>query len=887
MPPEKPYVDVCLMLKPQTEESGGYVLEAYEALQTESTPPRASATLLSLSSLDSSCWAGALKSICGGDSRGLQQMGNYLAEWLFIHQPGTTPNAVGTYLQERSAHIKRPQHLRVWLRLDRALPHRNEFRRGFLPLESLEHNSIVPVRVLRGVVSGASTSQPLEVADKLRVLLVYANPAEDKAPPGSPYPHLQGLRQHFDLLCRTLEPLVFEEALFREVLHSPAPEQLQAALTRLNPHVLVFVGHGYSTDGGGLVCVRNGVPEEWAFPELVQAIHASQEPALRLGVFMACRSFVAAPSLLTAGVPVVLAMQPLADTDFPEQSVPVFAGSFFRVLAYLGPISDAYENACRALASSEMPVAALMPTLWLATPYDNIFASPEERLRARYLDALGEKLPMPLPPSPIVAGEANFSTVYVDQSGIEERQAVHSTPTHDAAPAAQATGATGIQGGVQRVQVDLWEALTAYHRMVLVDPAWREQHVFYQWIAQQCFEQTGWLPILVNLRDFIRRRTTLRRYLAHSYAESLGLKGYHIEVRQPHKRKQRRSVGHWLLNLWQAGEALLILDGVDTRVTPELRDKVLSLLPAARLSAVRPYVLWTSDALGEGEGPPEWKLAYIKRTHGIFLSYDWEDRPEVREVIAALRSRGIAVTWDQDWPCWNDYDAEIKRAIRQADDVLLYSTSHARYSRWIEDEMTLAKRAKARGRLIVLDRETRTRCDLVANEEGLDIAGLTPDEAAKVVIRRLKPARHPVNLPVAPGTSVAALLHDALEANLGIPSDAITDKIFVSPEAGRLAAAAYTKALDDMLFREDPDRLRAALEYARLQRFRGEWEQAVRILQLHIDSAREDAALYPIYRLDLGALQFECNGNTHPRIEGNVLKIRFGESIQKFELSRR
>lgn len=421
MPSEKPCIDVWLVLKPHTNKAQrGYVLEAYDALQTEATLPRTSANL---SSLDFSGWAKALPSIFDGDSRGMQQMGDYLAKWLFLNQRVTTLNTVGTYLQERSAQIKRPQPLRVWMRLDCTLPGQYAFRSGFIPLECLEHSGILPVRVLRGVVSGASTSQPfvrlsesLEVAERLRVLLVYANPAEDKAPTGSEYPHLPELHRHFNVLSSTLDPLSTPEALFIRVLPSPPPEQLRETLTRFNPHVLVFIGHGYCTDGGGLVCVRNGAPEKWAFSELVEAIQEIQGPNLRLVVFMACRSFIAAPSLLTVGVPAVIAMQPLADIDFPEQSVRVFAESFFRVLAYLGPISEAYLNACQALLKSEMPFAALMPTLWLATTQDTLFASPEKRLRARYLDALWGKLDVPLQPSPDVESKAGFAMVYMDKT---------------------------------------------------------------------------------------------------------------------------------------------------------------------------------------------------------------------------------------------------------------------------------------------------------------------------------------------------------------------------------------------------------------------------------------------------------------------------------------
>jgi tetratricopeptide (TPR) repeat protein len=532
-------------------------------------------------------------------------MGDYLAEWLFMKQSNTTGqerqyNAVGERLRERLARIHREQRLRLWICVDEELLGLLEFR-GYLPFECLEHNRFLPVRVVRGVVSREDKrlftptfAQPLEVVDsKLRVLLVYANPDADKVPPRSPYPHMRDLYRHFEALYGPLDPLVYEKKLFIESLRNPTPEKLKDGLTRVNPHVLVFVGHGYGSISGGLVLIKDGAPEPWPFPELVKAIKETPEPALSLVVFIACQSFAAAPSLLVAvGVPAVEAMQPLMHRDFPERSVPVFAGAFFGKLAYLSSITDAHTAACRALEINDIPASALMPILWLATAEDRLFASPQVWSSNDYLEALLGKPEVALLPLPGVEGGVKFGALYVDQTVVEKRKKRSVSSEHV-------------------VKVNLWEALKEHRRIKVEAPARMGKSTFCQWVVQNCFGQIECLPILIDFRDFAQSGKSIQQYLDEDYTDWLALRGHQIEVELTDGSKKRLSFGEWLFDRWQAGGALLILDGADKESDRERRDKALASLPATKEHKAHPYVLLTSRPLGD-EGPLGFKKLELK-----------------------------------------------------------------------------------------------------------------------------------------------------------------------------------------------------------------------------------------------------------------------------------
>lgn len=294
--------DVYLVLASSKDGSGGYELTAYEAMPTGSEPPCVSARVPMVPDI---ALQQALDRHFDDRVHVLQQMGDVLATWLFASNP------VGAYLVER---VKQHQRLRVWLCA-------NEMLHTRVPFESLEHNRFLPfsgkvVRRLQGPAlssqAGTRAAISLQVADKLRVMLVSANPDATRAT--AEYRHLPHLEAQCAAFESALAPLKYAEEVFLEVLRNPAPEDMQTALQRYNPHVLVFAGHGYAgwQGRGGLVCVRAGAPVLMRFPELTRTLQELRGPALRLGVFIACESFVAAPGLLAAGVPAVVAMQPLS-----------------------------------------------------------------------------------------------------------------------------------------------------------------------------------------------------------------------------------------------------------------------------------------------------------------------------------------------------------------------------------------------------------------------------------------------------------------------------------------------------------------------------------------------------------------------------------------------
>ncbi|MFQ5859144.1 MAG: hypothetical protein ACE5LU_26390, partial [Anaerolineae bacterium] len=230
MPSKEFFSDLYLAIQPQTAGMGSYVLKAYDALPAESEQPLASAAL---PPLDYKRLSKSLADILAGDLFARHQMGDYLAEWLFMAPSDTNEqerqyNPVGACLQERTANLERNHRLRLWICVDPTLLDHQEFR-GYLPFECLEHNSRIPVRIVRGAVPGRgerpyapTAAEPLEVTGKLRVLLVYANPDKDKA--SHAYPHLDHLGKHFDVLFGALDPLVHAGELFIDVLRQPTPE---------------------------------------------------------------------------------------------------------------------------------------------------------------------------------------------------------------------------------------------------------------------------------------------------------------------------------------------------------------------------------------------------------------------------------------------------------------------------------------------------------------------------------------------------------------------------------------------------------------------------------------------------------------------------------------
>ena len=156
---------------------------------------------------------------------------------------------------------------------------------------------------------------------------------------------------------------------------------------------------------------------------------------------------------------------------------------------------------------------------------------------------------------------------------------------------------------VRQVEVDVWQALTERSRVVVEAPAWTGKSTLCQWVTQHCFARTTWLPIFLRFRDLAQSGKSLQQYLDQDYTAWLGLQGHQIPAEIPGGSQQVLSVGQWLDVQWQAGKALVILDGADEEFVPERRQKVLSSLPGTTARATLPRVLLTSRPLGAIEAP--------------------------------------------------------------------------------------------------------------------------------------------------------------------------------------------------------------------------------------------------------------------------------------------
>jgi thiamin-phosphate kinase len=249
-------------------------------------------------------------------------------------------------------------------------------------------------------------------------------------------------------------------------------------------------------------------------------------------------------------------------------------------------------------------------------------------------------------------------------------------------------------------------------------------------------------------------------------------------------------------------------------------------------------------------------------TH-LFFSYDWADRSKVSNLVQELRSLGVSISWDQDWPHWKDFNEEIAREIEYADIILVYSTFNSLRSQWVKSEVDMARIAGKR--ILVLNLEPDKLAEFIRTEDKITITG-DQEQDANLIIQELelffKKSEDEI---LHKNASVADLLQAANKANLNISSDTILDKIFVSPEAAQFIEKAYEKALEE-LNRDNSDRLRATLEYGRLQRFQGNWGEATNVFGINKGFAVDNPELYPHFCLELGAIEFE-SGKTKIGLE--------------------
>lgn len=81
----------------------------------------------------------------------------------------------------------------------------------------------------------------------------------------------------------------------------------------------------------------------------------------------------------------------------------------------------------------------------------------------------------------------------------------------------------------------------------------------------------------------------------------------------------------------------------------------------------------------------------------IFLSYDDEDRPRARALVAALEDRGLSIFWDRSIPAGKTWWQAIGLALAGARTVVVLWSRTAVQSTWVYEE---AEAGRKRGILI-------------------------------------------------------------------------------------------------------------------------------------------------------------------------------------------
>lgn len=617
---DDPLADLCLLLKPGTYWDQ-YILEVHVG-----TPAKAAPLASAEIGLPNRLWE-RVEALEKGGGKALENLGDCVADWLFAADPtsgqpphpgsGRRLNAVGEFLDARLRAIPgaAPPSARLFLAPD--IMTTMEFGSGKMLFESLRYSTFMPVHVARGLadLAGQGSAKPSPaagveaVSDKLVVLLVYANPVS-----GHRFPHLPDLEAKFEALIETLNPLVHSHGIFIVTLKNPTPEELKNQIAMANPHALVFAGHGYygsDEEGlGGMVCVREGAPAFLPYAELAEVLEGiakrtGEVPALRLGVFVACQSFLAAPHLLWAQVPAVVAMQPLKQNgEFPYAGMQAFAAAFFSRLAQLGSIGEAYRESCEALQKSVMPAAAVMPTLWLSGTKDRLFAPLEQRLKQLYLNTLlgkvGSLAPMTLPGDKVVG---RFEDLYIDQvvkgEPEKEQDPTGDRDTEESSKRAQRAGVESkdVSGGRDE-EVDLWAELKTRHWVLVEAPAWTGKTMLSRQMMQTCIGH-GWLPIFVPFRSLTqsKNRESLQKYLEEDYTNSLELGNHQFGETLRDGKLVPANLGAWLCGQLKGGQALLIVDGLDEEYDTTWRKKGIEALPAFHQENALPHVLFTSRPL--------------------------------------------------------------------------------------------------------------------------------------------------------------------------------------------------------------------------------------------------------------------------------------------------
>jgi tetratricopeptide (TPR) repeat protein len=291
------------------------------------------------------------------DRQQLKEIGQQLYRMLFI------PPIERRY-RESLAGLKDGVGLRVRLRLDPP-----ELTR--LPWEFLcdpqdgEYLTLSPHAPFVRYVSGGEV-EPLQVEAPVRLLLVTSSPAD--------MPPLDTAKE-ITLVNEALAEQIEKGMYVVEVLEKATLSRLADKL-RENFHILHYLGHAYldPDSGQGYLMLEND--EGNAFPvDTDTLLPFLKDTSLRLMILNACESgrsggreaqLGLAPSLVTGGIPAVVAMQ----FPVPDRTAILLSREFYAALADNAPVDAALSEA-RKLIRAEIGADSFdwgIPVLFMRAP---------------------------------------------------------------------------------------------------------------------------------------------------------------------------------------------------------------------------------------------------------------------------------------------------------------------------------------------------------------------------------------------------------------------------------------------------------------------------------------------------------------------------------------